>query len=176
MYWVYVLNWGTAIFGTENESNGPIIHSHFGAIGTNNTTAPATIIVYGGKFIADATPTNNEWWSYFCAPIYAAANWSYTINGGTLEWYYWISSRYSDTDQDILIWNVAINASSNTDVFVDEKTGTTHTPNRNIVSTSNERDLPDWYVWEKQTDASYKLVKVENYVTGPQVENIPIAI
>ncbi|MBQ9554262.1 hypothetical protein IJU97_04910 [bacterium] len=79
MYGVYVLNGGTAVFGNASDSTGPTITSHFAAIGTNNTTAPANITVYGGNYTANATPTNNEWWSYFCAPIYAAAAGTFNV-------------------------------------------------------------------------------------------------
>ena len=153
MYGVYVLNGGTAIF--EN----PTITSHFAAIGTNNTTAPATIIVNGGTYTANAKPTNNEWWSYFCAPIYAASNGSYDIKGGTFNGYYGISSRYADVDQTITLGDVTMNASSDTQVFVDEKAGSTHTPNKTVQSTVDTKTVPEGYKWI-ETAGKYVLTKV----------------
>ena len=154
MYGVYVLNGGTAVF--EN----PTITSHFAAIGTNNTTAPATIVVNGGTYTANAKPTNNEWWSYFCAPIYAAANGTYKINGGSFNGYYGISSRYVDVDQEVTLGDVTINAGSGTQVFVDEKTGSTNTPNREIRSNTNAKTVPEGYIWIGDDTNGYVLAKL----------------
>ena len=146
MYGVYVLNGGTAIF--EN----PTITSHFAAIGTNNTTAPATITVNGGTYTANAVPTDNEWWSYFCAPIYAASSGTYNINGGTFNGYYGISSRYANVEQTVYLGGVTFNASSDIQVFVDSKTGSAGEEQREIRSTSNELTLPAGYAWAKDGD------------------------
>ncbi|MBQ9814660.1 MAG: InlB B-repeat-containing protein, partial [Lachnospiraceae bacterium] len=159
MYGVYVLGGGTAIFG--NEEGGPTITSHFAAIGTNNTTAPATIVVNGGTYTANAVPANNEWWSYFCAPVYAAAAGSFTLNGGTFNGYYGISTRYANVEQDVDIsGTVTFNASSGTDVFVDEQTGTAGAADREIVSTLNTRTVPEGYTWVAREDGRYILKKL----------------
>ena len=158
MYGVYVLNGGTAVFGTE-DGDGPTITSHFAAIGTNNTTAPATITVNGGTYTANAAPTNNEWWSYFCAPIYAAAAGNYTINGGTFNGYYGISDRYVNVDQTVTIGSEAqFEASSGTQIFVDEKTGSAGSENRTIKA-SYERSVPEGYAWLMLREDEYLLVK-----------------
>jgi len=102
MYGVYVLNGGTLV------SNNPTIVSHFAAIGMNNTTAPATIQINGGSYIAKANPVNGDsvaWWSYFCAALYASATSNIDINGGHFEGYYAISSRYSTVNQNLTINN-----------------------------------------------------------------------
>ena len=158
MYGVYVLDGGTAVF--EN----PTITSHFAAIGTNNTTAPATIIINGGTYTANAEPTNNEWWSYFCAPIYAAANGTYAINGGTFNGYYGISSRYTNTNQNMTIdASVKMTASNGIDVFVDEAMGSgAGAKNRIIRSDLNTWEIPEGYKWLEATDdqGGYILTKV----------------
>ena len=163
MYGVYVLNGGTATFGTS-DGNGPTITSHFAAIGTNNTTAPATITVYGGTYTANAAPTNNEWWSYFCAPVYAASNGSYTLSGGTFNGYYGISSRYADTDQTISIsGNAAMNATSGTQVFMDSKAGSSHSNTaaaRVITSPDNAKTLPEGYGWDGDATNGYVAKKL----------------
>ena len=161
MYGVYVLDGGTAVFGVESTRTGPTITSHFAAIGTNNTTAPATITVYGGAYTANATPTNNEWWSYFCAPVYAASNGNYTLAGGTFTGYYGVSSRYSNTTQTIALCGATLNASSGTQVFVDTKTGTAQeNPVRTITSTSNAVTVPaDWKWVATETEGVYELVE-----------------
>ena len=148
MYGVYVLNGGEATFG-KADGTGPAITSHFAAIGTNNTTAPAKITVLGGSYRAEASPAASDWWSYFCAPIYAAANGEYNIRGGSFSGYYGlISSRYADTDQDIAIDNaVRSNGASGTDIFVDSKKGSTNTPDRHITAGSNSMTLPAGYQW-----------------------------
>ena len=146
MYGVYVMNGGTATFGKE-DGTGPAITSHFAAIGTNNTTAPATIVVNGGTYTANAAPTSNDWWSYFCAPVYAASAGEYTLNGGTFNGYYGISSRYVNVDQDVKLGNVTIMATSCTQVFVDEKTGSAGLSDRVVLSSSNERTIPEGYTW-----------------------------
>ena len=161
MYGVYVLDDGTAVFGDAQSGTGPTITSHFAAIGTNNTTAPATITVYGGAYTANATPTNNEWWSYFCAPVYAASNGNYTLAGGTFTGYYGVSSRYSNTTQTIALCGATLNASSGTQVFVDTKTGTAQeNPVRTITSTSNAVTVPaDWKWVATETEGVYELVE-----------------
>ena len=181
MYGVYVLIGGTANFGDAQTGNGPTIASHFAAIGTNNTTAPATINVYGGTYTAAAAPTNNEWWFYFCAPVYAAANGTYNLAGGEFHGYYGISSRYADTAQNITLGNVTINAASGTQVFVDAKTGSTHTPDRHIISTSNELTVPADYKWvAKGTNPeTYELapkVYVAEIEGGAKYESLAAAI
>ena len=154
MYGVYVLNGGTAIF------EEPTITSWFAAIGTNNTTAPATIEVNGGTYTALATPASEAiWWSYFCAPIYAASAGEYTINGGVFNGYYGISSRYVNVEQTISLGEVTMNASSGTQVFVDEKTGSAGPADRTIESITNELTLPAGYAWLKVEDNKYVVAK-----------------
>ena len=163
MYGVYVLKGGTAVFG--NEEGGPTVTAHFAAIGTNNTTAPATIIVNGGTYTANAVPANNEWWYYFCAPVYAAANGTYTFNGGMFKGYYGLSSRYADTDQDITLNNVTIEASSGIDVFIDSQTGSTNTPDRHIQSSDNTLTLPEAYLWKPLESGMYEAAEPSVMVT-----------
>ncbi|MBQ1407454.1 MAG: right-handed parallel beta-helix repeat-containing protein, partial [Eubacterium sp.] len=141
MYGVYVLDNGTAVFGKAG-GTGPTINSFFAAIGTNNTTAPANITVYGGTYTAAAAPSESDWWSYFCAPIYAAAAGTYDIQGGTFNGYYGISSRYANVEQTVKLGDVTINASSNTDVFVDEQAGAAGTKARSIQSAVDTLTLP----------------------------------
>ena len=162
MYGVYVLNGGTAVFGAQGETGGPTITSHFAAIGTNNTTAPATITVYGGTYTAQANPVSGSsvaWWYYFCAPVYAASSGTYDLQGGTFNGYYGISSRYANVEQTITLGNVTITASSGTEVFVDGQTGSASQTNRTITATSNELDLPAGYAWQAQDDGTYKVVE-----------------
>ena len=152
MYGVYVLDGGTATFGVENSTTGPNITSHFAAIGTNNTTAPATITVYSGTYTANANPANKEWWSYFCAPVYAAANGWYTLAGGTFNGYYGLSTRYANTTQTITLTGATLNATSGLQLFIDTKTGTgTGMPARLITSVSNEVTIPETWKWVPDT-------------------------
>lgn len=165
MYGVYVYNGGTAVFGTaasgETPAIGPEITSHFAAIGTNNTTAPAKIVVNGGTYTANAAPTSNDWWSYFCAPVYAAAAGDFTLNGGTFNGYYGISSRYVNVDQDVKLGNVTIVATSGTQVFVDEKTGSAGLSDRVVLSSSNERSIPEGYTWvATENEGEWELKKL----------------
>ena len=160
MYGVYVLNGGTAVFGDEATGTGPTINSHFAAIGTNFTTAPATITVYGGTYTAAATPTNNEWWSYFCAPVYAAASGDFTLAGGTFIGYYGVSTRYVDTVQTLTLGDVTLTASSGTQVFVDSKKGAGGEEARTVVATSDTVTAPADYKWvATETEGVYELVK-----------------
>jgi len=146
MYGVYVYGNGTAIFG-KNDWTWPTITSHFAAIGENHMTAPAHIIVYWWTYTANATPTNNEWWSYFCAPVYAPWAWTINIQWWTFSGYYGISDRYADVDQDLTIEWWTFNASSNIAIFVDEVNGSNGTADRNIEATTNTLTLPDGYAW-----------------------------
>ena len=180
MYGVYVLNGGTAIFGTE-DGNGPTITSHFAAIGTNNTTAPATITVYGGEYTANAAPASSDWWSYFCAPVYAASAGSFNLQGGTFNGYYGISDRYVNVDQDVMIGgNIVLNASSGIQVFVDEQTGSAGTEDRHILAEGNERTIPEGYLWvATETEGIYELLKAvvvtfvtEDGITAPDPQTI----
>ncbi len=157
MYGVYVLNGGTAVFGKEGVEGGPTITSHFAAIGTNHMTKPATITVYGGTYTANAAPTNNEWWSYFCAPIYAASAGDITIKGGTFNGYYGLSDRYADVEQEVRIEGGTFNASSNTQVFADEVNGSNDTPDRTIWAATNTLTVPEGYIWV-ECENGYKLV------------------
>ena len=122
MYGVYSKNGGTIILGDKNTKTGPTIHTQFAAIGENNTTSPAYITIYGGEYTTDVAPTNNEWWYYFCAPIYASSNGSITIEGGTFNGYYGISSRYSNVNQTINISGGTFNTTKET-LLVEDKTG-----------------------------------------------------
>ena len=171
MYGVYVLNGGTAIFGTA-DGNGPTIVSHFAAIGMNHMTKPATVTVYGGTYTANATPSNNEWWSYFCAPVYAVAAGSITIKGGTFNGYYGISDRYADVEQTVRIEGGEFNASSGTQVFADEVNGSNDAADRTIWAETNTLTIPEGYMWLPQTEG-YVLVpavKVTFDVDGEKTE------
>lgn len=160
MYGVYALNGGTAIFGKEGGS-GPVITSYFAAIGKNHMTGPATITIYGGTYTANAEPTGNEWWSYFCAPIYAAASGTITIEGGTFNGYYGISDRYADVEQTLTINGGTFNAKSGIDVFVREVSGSGGTANRTIKATFDTLRVPEGYKWVADGVGVYKLVMNE---------------
>ena len=181
MYGVYVLDGGAATFGSA-DGTGPAITSHFAAIGTNNTTAPATVTVYGGTYTANAAPTNNEWWSYFCAPVYAAAAGTFIIQGGTFNGYYGVSSRYANVDQDILIGDATLTASSGTQVFVDAKTGSAGTADRHIQSATNTQTLPDGYAWAAITETAsgmkYEVAEAvaQNVTTGAYYATLQDAV
>ncbi len=123
MYGLYSLNGGTIILGDKNTKTGPTINTHFAAIGQNNTTSPSYVTIYGGTYTADVAPTEkNEWWSYFCAPIYASATGDINIYGGTFNGYYGISSRYANVTQNINIYGGTFNT-TNISLFVDNKNG-----------------------------------------------------
>ena len=158
MYGVYIMKDGTAVFGNE-DGTGPAITSHFAAIGTNNTTAPATVTVNGGTYTANATPSNNEWWYYFCTPIYTAAAGNYTINGGMFNGWYGLSDRYANVDQTIAINGGSFNASSGTQIFVDDEKGSAGIENRRITSATNELTVPDGYAWLALEEGGYLLVE-----------------
>lgn len=160
MYGVYILDNGEAIFGTEDE--GPSITAHFAAIGTNNTTAPANITVLNGSYKSLAAPADSDWWSYFCAPVYAAACGSYTLNGGNFEGYYGIvSSRYEKVVQNILIDDVNTNSVSGIDVFMDQVAGKGTESDRHIVSSSDTWILPTDYEWE-EIESGFEAMYIAN--------------
>lgn len=103
MYGVYILDSGTAVFGEQSGHTGPSITAWFAAIGENNTTAPAHITIYGGTYKQDATPSESDWWEYFCAPVYASASGTVTIEGGKFTGRYAFASRYGNVEQTIRI-------------------------------------------------------------------------
>lgn len=132
MYGVYILNGGTAVFGNESDKTGPTITSWFAAIGENNTTAPANITVYGGSYTAQATPSESDWWSYFCAPIYAAGSGEINISGGEFEGYYGLSSRYSNVNQDLNITGGTFKGTKSA-LFFDNKSGVESSETRDVA-------------------------------------------
>ena len=153
MYGIYVLRGGVVELGLPADvqagtgASGPEITTWFAAIGTNNTTAPATVTIHGGFYTALASPQNDStWWAYFAAPVYAAANGTYELKGGTFTGYYGLSSRYLDTAQDITIADVSFNTQSK-QLFIDNRKGSTDTPDRHIKSTSSALSLPDGLSW-----------------------------
>lgn len=131
MYGIYILDGGTAYFGDEDSKTGPNITSWFAAIGENNTTAPANITIYGGSYTAKATPTESDWWHYFCAPIYAAGSGDIDIYGGEFNGYYAISSRYGNVNQNLNIEGGTFNGTKQA-LFVDNKTGVASSETRKI--------------------------------------------
>lgn len=132
MYGVYILNGGTAVFGEESTQTGPTITSWFAAIGENNTTAPANVIVYGGTYTAQANPTESDWWHYFCAPIYAAGSGEINIQGGEFKGYYGLSSRYSNVNQDLNISGGTFIGTKSA-LFVDNQSGVASSDTRDIA-------------------------------------------
>jgi len=160
MYGVYVLDGGTAILGDEQAGTGPTINAHFAAIGTNYTTAPATVTVYGGTYTAAANPGSaSTWWSYFCAPVYAASSGDFTISGGTFTGFYGLATRYRSAAQTIAIDGAAFTASSGTVIFYDTKQGQSDPDAvRTITSTDNTLTIPADYKWvETATEGVYQL-------------------
>lgn len=131
MYGIYILDGGTAYFGDEDSKTGPNITSWFAAIGENNTTAPANITIYGGSYTAKATPTESDWWHYFCAPIYAAGSGDIDIYGGEFNGYYAISSRYGNVNQNLNIEGGTFNGTKQA-LFVDNQTGVASSETRKI--------------------------------------------
>ena len=129
MYGVYVLD------GASLTANNANIHSHFAAIGTNFTTATANITINGGTYTADAAATNNESWSYFCAPIYAACSGKLTINSGTFNGFYGLSTRYKDATLNLEIKDGIFNGNTAA-LFVDVQNG-----NSNSAAEVNNRTI-----------------------------------
>lgn len=146
MYGVYILNGGTAVFGNESDKTGPTITSWFAAIGENNTTAPAYITVYGGSYTAKATPTDSDWWSYFCAPIYAAGSGKIDIYDGTFNGYYGLSSRYSNVDQDLNIHGGTFNGNKQA-LFFDNQSGVDSSASRDVAVSGGtfSSEVPEEY-------------------------------
>jgi hypothetical protein len=134
MYGIYALDGGNVILGDSETKEGPTIETWFAAIGENNTTSPANITIYGGTYTELATPNNNEWWSYFCAPVYASASGEINILGGTFNGYYGISSRYVNVDQKLNIKGGTFNG-SNAALFIDTKNGITCDKTREVSVT-----------------------------------------
>ncbi len=169
MYGVYVLGNGTAVFGNESDKTGPTITSWFAAIGENNTTAPANITVYGGSYTAQASPSESDWWSYFCAPIYAAGSGEINISGGEFNGYYGLSSRYSNIDQDLNITGGTFTGTKSA-LFFDNKTGVASSESREVAvsggtfsSAVPEEYCADGFIPTKNNDGTYG-VKEGSYV------------
>lgn len=102
MYGVYINGGGTAEFG-DGTGAGPTINTWFAAIGENFTTSPANITINGGSYTSQATPGENDWWHYFCAPLYLASSGDVSIKGGDFSGYYALSTRYKDAKQNLTI-------------------------------------------------------------------------
>ena len=134
MYGIYVADGGNVILGDADAKTGPSITTWFAAVGENNTTAPANITIYGGEYTAQAVPAASDWWTYFCAPIYASASGDINTSGGTFNGYYGISSRYANVGQNLNISGGIFNG-SNAALFVDTKTGTACDKTRTIAIT-----------------------------------------
>ena len=132
MYGVYILNSGSAVFGNESDHSGPSITSWFAAIGENNTTAPADITIYGGEYKQLATPSESDWWEYFCTPVYASASGSITIAGGTFTGRYGFASRYGNVEQSISISGGTFNGSKEA-LLIGTVSDSGHSGTRNIA-------------------------------------------
>lgn len=169
MYGVYILNGGTAVFGEEAGKTGPTITSWFAAIGENNTTAPANITVYGGSYTAQASPSESDWWHYFCAPLYAAGSGVINISGGEFNGYYAVSSRYSNVDQDLNIKGGTFTGTKQA-LFIDNQTGVASDSSRDVAvsggtfsSAVPEEYCADGYIPTDNGDGTYG-VKTGKYV------------
>lgn len=167
MYGVYVLGNGTAVFGNESDKTGPTITSWFAAIGENNTTAPANITVYGGTYTAQASPSESDWWSYFCAPIYAAGSGEINISGGEFNGYYGLSSRYSNINQDLNISGGTFQGTKSA-LFIDNKTGVASSESRDVAvsggtfsSAVPEEYCAEGFVPTPNADGTYGVVEGE---------------
>ena len=164
MYGIYVADGGNVILGDADAKTGPSITTWFAAVGENNTTSPANITIYGGEYTAQAVPAANDWWTYFCAPIYASASGDINIYGGTFNGYYGISSRYANVGQNLNISGGIFNG-SNAALFVDTKTGTACDETRTIAITGGTFSSdPSGYVAAghlaiAQEDGLYRVVE-----------------
>lgn len=169
MYGVYILNGGTAVFGEEAGKTGPTITSWFAAIGENNTTAPANITVYGGSYTALASPSDSDWWSYFCAPIYAAGSGDIDIYDGSFNGYYAISSRYGNVKQNLNVHGGTFTGSKSA-LFIDNQTGVDSGETRDIAVSGGtfsseipEEVCKDGFIVTANADGTYG-VKEGKYV------------
>lgn len=169
MYGVYILNGGTAVFGEEAGKTGPTITSWFAAIGENNTTAPANITVYGGSYTALASPSDSDWWSYFCAPIYAAGSGDIDIYDGSFNGYYAISSRYGNVKQNLNVHGGTFTGSKSA-LFIDNQTGVDSGETRDIAVSGGtfsseipEEVCKDGFIVSPNGDGTYG-VKEGTYV------------
>ena len=134
MYGIYVADGGNVFLGDADAKTGPSITTWFAAVGENNTTSPANITIYGGKYTAQAAPAESIWWTYFCAPIYASASGDINIYGGTFNGYYGISSRYVKVAQNLNILGGTFNGTEAA-LFVDTQDGSAKNGERVIAIT-----------------------------------------
>lgn len=79
-YGVYVNNGAKLILGNRETGNGPEINTYFAAAGMDNTAAPATIEIYGGKYTSHCDL--GEGYDKFNAALYLSAWADVTITGG----------------------------------------------------------------------------------------------
>ena len=162
MYGIYICNGGNVVLG--NAEAGPTIKTFCAAVGENNTTSPANITINNGVYTETLTPADSDWWAYFCAPIYAASSGDITINGGTFNGYYGISTRYKNVKQNITISGGTFNGSKSA-IFVDNEDGSGTTEAREIVvkggtfSTSPEDYVATGYKVNQISENSYEVVK-----------------
>ena len=173
MYGIYVADGGNVILGDANTKTGPTIKAWFAAVGENNTTSPANITIYGGEFTAQAAPAENDWWAYFCAPVYASASGNITISGGTFNGYYGISSRYVNVGQNLNISGGTFNGSKSA-LFADTQTGTACNETRTIAITGGTYSsdptayVAEGYVAMKNDNGTWMVIAptaIENGVT-----------
>ena len=172
MYGIYVCDGGNVVLG--NTEAGPIIETWFAAIGENNTTSPANITVNNGAYTEKAKPADSDWWAYFCAPIYAASSGDITINGGTFNGYYGISTRYKKVEQNITISGGTFNGSKSA-IFVDNKDGSGTTEAREIVvkggtfSADPSAYVASGYYSAKNSDGKYTVYR---YIPSTPADNV----
>lgn len=165
MYGIYVLNGGTVVLGNEF-GEGPTIETWFACVGENNTTSPANITIYSGSYTCLATPGESDWWTYFCAPIYAASSGNINILGGSFNGYYSLSSRYQNVDQNIVITGGEFNAP----LFIDTKKGTTCDKTRSITisggtySSEITNNLKEGYICKNVSDSKYSVVPSDKWI------------
>ena len=177
MYGIYVADGGNVILGDADAKTGPSITTWFAAVGENNTTSPANITIYGGEYTAQAAPAASDWWTYFCAPIYASASGDINIYGGTFNGYYGISSRYANVGQDLNIFGGIFNG-SNAALFVDTKTGTACDKTRTIAitggtfSSNPSAYVADGYFALPNGDGTYTVVTADQITSGVTIQGI----
>ncbi len=175
MYGIYVYDGGNVVLG--NNEAGPIIETWFAAIGENNTTYPANITVNNGTYTENAKPDDSDWWAYFCAPIYAASSGDITINGGTFNGYYGISTRYKKVEQNITISGGTFNGSKSA-IFVDNKDGSGTTEAREIVvkggtfSTDPSAYVASGYYSAKNSDKKYTVYRYIPSTPSTPADNV----
>jgi len=166
-YGIYALYGASIVLGKESSSTGPVITTYYSPVGFNNTTAEASMVIYGGTYTS--TAANSPSAAGEQTVLFLACAGDFYVYGGTFtsaEGKYWASIPYKTNSVNLYVYGGTFVADGGIYVGTGTTKQTTGVENTISVSGGSFSSLNATGAADKATGSA--LAGLVNYLTSTQ--------